>query len=78
MSLWWWLLLVLWPFSGLIGWAWMNYSAFMHNGDPCTTGESVLWRAFQVLSPFLGPILLVANLCVSISLRRFYWGLRFR
>ena len=75
MSLWW--LLLLWPVSGLFGWAWANYSAFMHDG-PSNASDAWLMRKYLLISPLLGPFMAIVNFMVSISEKKFYLGLRFR
>ena len=73
----WWLSLLLWPLSGLLGWAWLNHSIFMRDGLP-TRSDAQVKNLYLLCSPFLGPTLVMVNLILAILERRLYWGLRFR
>jgi len=79
---WLWLLLLLWPLAGLIGWAWSNYLDFAE--DPvghCEAYSSahtpIFIGAFSICL-LLGPITLAAAIsefrASRLSCR---WGLRF-
>lgn len=73
MSLWW--LLLLWPLSGYIGWAWFNYMVWKTFGGDAS--PSVRWYA-RAMSLLGGPLsILVTVIEMSDLPRENRWGLRF-
>jgi len=67
-------ILVGWLFSGFLGWGWMNYSAFQHDGpddDP-----PPLWLAVLV-ALLVGPVLVFANALECRKQGVIYLGLRY-
>jgi hypothetical protein len=74
----WWLLLVLWPLLGWIGWAWEYHMV-------CTTYPQLprtrfgLWVSCVAVGLLAGPIaLLTTALVLGMFAPENRWGLRFR
>lgn len=67
---------LLWASLGFLGWSWINYSAFRHDG--ALADKDPMKRHLLFASPFLGPFMIVLNTCISLYVDKFYWGLRFR
>ena len=72
---WWWLLWLLWPLSGLLGWTWVNYViSSMYPGVPDPPEK--WWSFFG--SILIGPCaLLYAAYNAAANPCQHRWGLRF-
>ncbi|HXV26758.1 MAG TPA: hypothetical protein VD862_01930 [Candidatus Paceibacterota bacterium] len=65
-----------WAALGLLGWGWMNFSAFRHEGpeaDADPAKRKMFWVALAI-----GPFMIVVNWLISREQGVYYWGLRFR
>ena len=69
MSLWW----LLWPLSGLLGWAWANHIMYRVGYD-----SRLRWVALP-LELIVGPVSFLVSVHQAVQCSRQHrWGLRFR